>query len=129
MTSKDVDDIKELHAQHIMHGIELVTHPSALTFGRSPHWRHDYLFHPLSGTMGYTTRAHGWGWMAELLDVVLRGYGQVTFINNPVAGALILAASFVNSTYYGVFGLLGIIVSTLTAYAFSFPRGGSERHG
>ena len=124
LTKDAVEEIKELHTQQLMHGIDMdpLAWPG-LRFGRNPFCKRDLLFHPFSGTMAYTAALHTISILLEFVDVVLRGYGQVTFINNPLAGALIMIASFINNAYYGVFGLLGIVSSTLTAYLFDFPRG------
>lgn len=57
------------------------------------------------------------------VDWVLRGIGQVVFQNNPISGAVILAATFFNSWTYGFICLLGAIVSTLTAMALKADKG------
>ena len=56
-------------------------------------------------------------------DWVLRGIGQVVFQNNPISGAVILAAIFYNSWIYGTVCLFGTIISTLTAIGFKADRG------
>nr|MBI3614484.1 urea transporter [Nitrospirota bacterium] len=58
-----------------------------------------------------------------IADWVLRGVGQVAFQNNPLSGAVILAAIFYNSWIYGVVCLLGTIVGTLTALGFKADKG------
>jgi urea transporter len=55
---------------------------------------------------------------AGLLDVVLRGIGQVFLQNNSYAGLLFLIGIFYNSTLFGAAVLVGTIVSTLTAISF-----------
>jgi len=57
------------------------------------------------------------------VDWVLRGIGQVVFQNNPISGAVILAAIFYNSWIYGTVCLLGTIISTLTAVLLKADRG------
>lgn len=58
-----------------------------------------------------------------IVDWVLRGIGQVVFQNNPLSGAVILAAIFYNSWIYGTVCLLGTIVGTLTALGFKADKG------
>ena len=57
------------------------------------------------------------------VDWVLRGIGQVVFQNNPISGAVILAAIFYNSWIYGTVCLLGTIIGTLTALWLKADRG------
>ena len=57
------------------------------------------------------------------VDWVLRGIGQVVFQNNPISGAVILAAIFYNSWIYGTVCLFGTIISTLTAIFLKADRG------
>ncbi|GLD53625.1 urea transporter 2-like protein, partial [Lates japonicus] len=45
----------------------------------------------------------------------LRGVTRVILANNPLSGALILAALYWASPWQGLLGTLGILVSTLTA--------------
>jgi urea transporter len=58
-----------------------------------------------------------------IIDWVLRGIGQVVFQNNPISGAVVLAAIFYNSWIYGTVCLFGTIISTLTALLFKADRG------
>ncbi|MDE3225232.1 MAG: urea transporter [Nitrospirota bacterium] len=58
-----------------------------------------------------------------IADWVLRGIGQVVFQNNPISGAVILAAIFYNSRIYGTVCLLGTVIGTLTAMGFKADRG------
>jgi urea transporter len=60
---------------------------------------------------------------AGLLDVVLRGIGQVFLQNNSYAGLLFLIGIFYNSTLFGAAVLVGTIVSTLTAISFGANKG------
>jgi len=53
------------------------------------------------------------------IDWVLRGIAQVVFQNNPISGAVILAAIFYNSWIYGIACLFGTIISTGTAVVFN----------
>ncbi len=57
------------------------------------------------------------------LDTLLRGTGQVMFQNNPLTGLLILIGIFVNSALFGIAGVLGLIVSTLTAVLLRADHG------
>jgi urea transporter len=56
-------------------------------------------------------------------DWVLRGIGQVVFQNNPLSGAVILAAIFYNSWIYGAACVFGTIISTATALLFKADKG------
>ncbi|MDE3035625.1 MAG: urea transporter [Nitrospirota bacterium] len=58
-----------------------------------------------------------------IADWVLRGIGQVVLQNNPISGAVILAAIFYNSRIYGTVCLLGTVIGTLTAMGFKADRG------
>src|SRR5262249_48175898 len=57
------------------------------------------------------------------IDWVLRGIAQVVFQNNPLSGAVILAAIFYNSWIYGVACLFGTTISTATALLFKADKG------
>jgi len=57
------------------------------------------------------------------IDWVLRGIGQVVFQNNPISGAVVLAAIFYNSWIYGTVCLLGTIVGTATAIWLKADKG------
>lgn len=57
-----------------------------------------------------------------ILDTLLRGCGQVMFQNNPLTGLLILVGIFVNSALFGLAGVIGLIVSTLTALILGADR-------
>jgi urea transporter len=57
------------------------------------------------------------------IDWVLRGIAQVVFQNNPVSGAVILAAIFYNSWIYGITCLFGTMISTATALLFKADKG------
>lgn len=50
----------------------------------------------------------------RLIDAVLRGIGQVVFMNNTWSGAFIMAGIFVASQYHGVLMLLGTFSGTIT---------------
>ncbi|XP_034020938.1 urea transporter 2-like [Thalassophryne amazonica] len=51
----------------------------------------------------------------QLVVWCLRGVAQVTLTNNPLGGALILAALFWDSPWQCLLGSLGVLTSTLTA--------------
>ena len=57
------------------------------------------------------------------LDWVLRGIAQVVFQNNPLSGAMILAAIFYNSWVYGIACLVGTMISTATAIMLKADKG------
>ncbi|WP_329522222.1 urea transporter [Spirillospora sp. NBC_01491] len=52
----------------------------------------------------------------------MRGVAQVEFISNPWTGVLFIIALFVGGWQFGVFGLLGTVVATLTAVALGIDR-------
>src|SRR5688572_19733205 len=56
------------------------------------------------------------------VDSCLRGVGQVCFMNNPITGLLILVAMCVGELWLGVAGVIGLVVSTLTAIAIGMDR-------
>ncbi|MEV7011053.1 urea transporter [Streptosporangium sp. NPDC051022] len=59
----------------------------------------------------------------DLLVAVVRGIGQVDFMASPWTGLIFLVALFVGGWRFGVYGLLGSAVATLTAYALGVARG------
>lgn len=61
--------------------------------------------------------------IVDFVDYCLRGVGQVCFLNNPITGAFIVAATFVADAWLGVAGLIGLVVSTLTAIVLGLDRG------
>ncbi|CAF1443563.1 unnamed protein product [Adineta steineri] len=50
------------------------------------------------------------------IDSCLRGIGQVMFANNPLSGLIILIGLMLSQLELSLYGLLGIIMSTLTAH-------------
>src|SRR5207245_3174455 len=60
--------------------------------------------------------------LASFLDTLLRGCGQVMFQNNPVTGLLFLIGICIHSAFLGLAGLIGVIVSTLTALLLRADR-------
>ncbi|CAK6955845.1 urea transporter 2-like isoform X2 [Scomber scombrus] len=51
----------------------------------------------------------------QLLDWVFRGVAQVMFVNNPLSGLLITASVFLQNPWWALNGLLGTLVSTVSA--------------
>jgi urea transporter len=77
---------------------------------------------PIDGTMpGWAERAHA-NPALEFVDACLRGVGQVCFMNNPITGLAILVAMFVGEAWLGAAGVLGVVVSTATAYVIGMDR-------
>ena len=60
--------------------------------------------------------------LLDFLNAILRGIGQVIFVNNPISGLLILLALFIQSPWVGSMGLLGVLASTITAMVFQLDR-------
>ena len=56
------------------------------------------------------------------VDSVLRGVGQVMFQNNAITGILFLVGIFYNSWIFGLYAILGTVVSTLAAVILRVPR-------
>ena len=54
------------------------------------------------------------------MDSVFRGIGQVMFANNPLSGIMITIALLIGNWEITLYGLLGTIVSTLTAHLLGF---------
>ena len=61
--------------------------------------------------------------LVGFVDWVLRGIGQVVFQNNPISGAVILAAIFYNSWIYGIACLLLVAVLLQGRVALGAQRG------
>ncbi|XP_057201861.1 urea transporter 1 [Triplophysa rosa] len=51
----------------------------------------------------------------QLAEWCLRGISQVILVNNPLSGALILAALLLESPWQALLGMLGLLTSTFTA--------------
>ena len=56
------------------------------------------------------------------VDELLRGIGQVMFQNSPITGLFFLVGLFVGSFEFGIYGLLGTAVATLTAHWLGVPK-------
>jgi urea transporter len=56
------------------------------------------------------------------VDSCLRGVGQVCFMNNPLTGLFILAGMWIAEPWLGFAGVLGLVVSTLSAIAIGLDR-------
>ncbi|KAL0189280.1 hypothetical protein M9458_016379, partial [Cirrhinus mrigala] len=51
----------------------------------------------------------------QLAECCLRGISRVILLNNPLSGALILAALLLESPWQALLGMLGLLASTFTA--------------
>jgi len=58
---------------------------------------------------------HATRWLPSLLDSLLRGAGQVMFLNSIFSGLLVAVALVAGKTWVGLLGLLGGFVATVTA--------------
>lgn len=58
----------------------------------------------------------------QFTDWVLRGTGQVMFVNNPLSGFIIFIGLLIQNPWWTIAGGLGTVVSTLTALALSQDR-------
>jgi urea transporter len=54
----------------------------------------------------------------RIADAILRGIGEVAFLNNSISGLVIITGIFLNSWEFGVAMLIGSAVSLLTAKFF-----------
>lgn len=70
---------------------------------------------PTAGTLQSWNQKLVQNSVADFCNSALRGVGQVIFVNNPISGALILLALFVQSAWVGWMGLLGVVASTTAA--------------
>uniref|UniRef100_A0A6U1T7Q1 Urea transporter n=2 Tax=Vannella robusta TaxID=1487602 RepID=A0A6U1T7Q1_9EUKA len=64
----------------------------------------------------YKRQAHFLRYPIEFVDIMLRGVGQVVLMNNPITGLFILAGLFYAGWWVTLCGVLGLIVSTSTAF-------------
>jgi urea transporter len=77
----------------------------------------------INGTMpGWAKRVED-NPLLDFIDSCLRGVGQVCFMNNPVTGLAILVAMFVGEAWLGFAGVVGLVVSTLSAVVIGMDRG------
>ena len=74
----------------------------------------------MPATLLVTSKPGAARYVLHLLDSVLRGSSQVVIINNPIAGALILASLYFPSPLVGVHGTLGLLGATFAAYLLGF---------
>jgi len=83
---------------------------------------------PSSGTLPEITRLGGHRPLAHTLVGWLRSCGQVTFINNPLSGLLLLLAMALQSFWAAALTLLAIVAAHLAARAIGVDRQ-SRRQG
>ncbi len=81
------------------------------------------VFWPGSGTLSAFNQMLENQPVADFVNYTLRGIGQVIFVNNPVSGALILLALFVQSAGVGWLSLLGVLSSAVAALVLGLDRG------
>uniref|UniRef100_A0ABI7XSF5 Solute carrier family 14 member 2 n=1 Tax=Felis catus TaxID=9685 RepID=A0ABI7XSF5_FELCA len=58
----------------------------------------------------------------QVTDWVLRGTAQVMFVNNPLSGLIIFIGLLIQNPWWTIAGVLGAVVSTLTALALNQDR-------
>ncbi|PNJ80694.1 SLC14A2 isoform 2 [Pongo abelii] len=58
----------------------------------------------------------------QFIDWVLRGTAQVMFVNNPLSGLIIFIGLLIQNPWWTITGVLGTVVSTLTALALGQDR-------
>lgn len=80
------------------------------------------------GTMQFLNQRLANQPILDLLNSILRGVGQVIFLNNPIGGLLILTALLIQSPWVGLLSLVGVAASTITAIALKLDRD-SRRNG
>ncbi|XP_004579586.2 urea transporter 2 isoform X1 [Ochotona princeps] len=105
--------------------------PSHRTAGR----RGFSLFRAVGYLTGEMTEYRNWlkdkPLVLQFVDWVLRGTSQVMLVNNPLSGVIILAGLIVQNPWWALTGVLGTVVSTLSALILSQDRSaiGSGLHG
>ena len=77
---------------------------------------------PALGTMQRLNQRLARQPIADFVNAILRGIGQVVFVNNPLSGLLILLALAIQSPWIAVMSLLGLLASTLTAIWLQLDR-------
>lgn len=60
--------------------------------------------------------------LPKFLRVLLRGAGQVVFCDNAATGLIVLTAFYIGGIITGLAATIGLISSTITAYAFKFDK-------
>ncbi|GFH51733.1 hypothetical protein CTEN210_08209 [Chaetoceros tenuissimus] len=86
------------------------------------------VWHSIDGTMSWLNQ-----WLEHenipfvttpltYMDWCMRGIGQIFFCNNPLSGAFILAALFIQSSRVAVHCILAVLSATLSARAFGFEK-------
>jgi len=87
-------------------------------------WNISFLYKHVKGTMpAGLAFVHDKGRFLQLTDACLRGSSQVFFVNNPLCGFVILVAIAYDSWYSLVFGVTGLIASTVMAHVLSVDPG------
>jgi urea transporter len=85
-------------------------------------WEHSGFVLPVSGTMQSLNQRLVRQPLLDFINYILRGIGQVIFLNNPLSGLLILVALLLQSPWVGILSLVGGIASTLSAIALKLDR-------
>ena len=86
------------------------------------------VWHSIDGTMSWLNQ-----WLEHenipyvttpltYMDWCMRGIGQIFFCNNPLSGAFILAALFIQSSRVAVHCILAVLTATLSARALGFEK-------
>lgn len=60
--------------------------------------------------------------MIDYFKIILRGIGQVMLQNNALTGLLFLVGIFYNSWIMGLGSIIGVIISTYSAYLFKYKK-------
>ena len=77
---------------------------------------------PSLGTMQWLNQRLARQPVADFINAILRGIGQVIFVNNPLSGSIILVALAIQSPWVAVMSLLGLLASTATAIWLKLDR-------
>uniref|UniRef100_A0A3Q1H728 Urea transporter n=1 Tax=Acanthochromis polyacanthus TaxID=80966 RepID=A0A3Q1H728_9TELE len=92
--------------------------------GEAPH--RSFLFRAVGLFTGDMRRCGEWvkrqSLVIQLLDCVFRGVAQVMFVNNPLSGLLIVIGLFLQNPWWALNGLLGTLVSTVSAFLLGQNR-------
>lgn len=76
----------------------------------------------MDGTLSSTSRALDTRPVPAFADSALRGAGQITLMNNPLTGALIIVALAVADPWLGTLSALGLVTATGVAHAMGVER-------
>ncbi len=81
-----------------------------------------HLLRYVDGTMPEWSNFAHQTFILDVVDALLRGSSQVMLANNPIAGALAIAAIFTSNVWVACMACFGLLCSTGAAYAIGVNR-------